>query len=257
LLDEQDELGTLAMSFNRMAEKLEQTEQMRRQLIGDVSHELRTPLTAIKGSMEGLIDGVLPADAATFEQIHQEAARLERLVDDLQELSRVEARAYQLDLQSIQIEDLITATVTRLQGQFEAKGVTLLTDLPSNLPAVQADHDRLSQVLTNLIGNALQYTPEGGKVTVLTAPVGNEVLVSVADTGVGIASEHLAQIFNRFYRVDKSRSRAGGGSGIGLTIARFLVEAHGGRIWAESPGADQGSTFTFTLPITTAPLQNA
>ncbi len=256
LLDEQDELGTLAMSFNRMAEKLEQTESMRRQLIGDVSHELRTPLTAIKGSMEGLIDGVLPADAATFEQIQQEAARLERLVDDLQELSRVEARAYQLDLQSIQIADLINATVTRLKGQFEAKGVALQTDLPSELQPVEADHDRLNQVLTNLIGNALQYTPQGGKVTVRAAQVGDEVQVSVTDTGVGIANEHLAQIFDRFYRVDKSRSRAGGGSGIGLTIARFLVEAHGGRIRAESPGPGEGSTFTFTLPVA-APLQNA
>jgi histidine kinase len=120
---------------------------------------------------------------------------------------------------------------------------------------VQADHDRLNQVLTNLIGNALQYTSQGGSVTVRAVLVDGEVRVTVTDSGIGIAAEHLAHIFDRFYRVDKSRARSGGGSGIGLTIARFLVEAHGGRIWAESPGPGQGSTFTFTLPV--AALQNA
>jgi histidine kinase len=135
--------------------------------------------------------------------------------------------------------------------QFEEKGVAFEADVPASLPPVQADEDRIGQVLLNLVGNALQYTPAGGQVRVSARHQEAEVQVSVADTGVGIAAEHLPLIFTRFYRVDKSRSRAGGGSGIGLTIAKHLVEAHDGRIWAESPGPDQGSTLTFTLPVAT------
>jgi histidine kinase len=135
--------------------------------------------------------------------------------------------------------------------QFEEKGVALETDVPTGLPPVGADEDRIGQVLLNLVGNALQYTPAGGQVRVSARHQEAEVQVSVADTGVGIAAEHLPLIFTRFYRVDKSRSRAGGGSGIGLTIAKHLVEAHSGRIWAESAGPDQGSTLIFTLPLAT------
>jgi histidine kinase len=245
----EDELGQLARRFNRMAEKLAQVESMRRQLIGDVSHELRTPLTAIKGSMEGLIDGVLPPTEETFQQIHAEADRLNRLVDDLQELSRVEAHAYQLDIRRLDVSDFIQTVTKRLAPQFETSGVALEVDLSPGLPRVLADEDRIVQVLTNLTGNALQHTPENGKVTIIASRADGEAQISVHDTGIGIPPEHLPHIFDRFYRVDKSRSRrAGGGSGIGLTIARALVEAHGGRIWAESPGEGQGSTFTFTLP---------
>jgi histidine kinase len=243
-----DELSELAARFNQMAEQLEQVESMRRRLIGDVSHELRTPLTAIKGSMEGLIDGVLPATAETYEQIHAEADRLNRLVDDLQELSRVEARAYELDIRPLDVSSLMSTVIKRLGGQAASRHVTLELDLASGLPAVLADEDRAVQVLTNLTGNALQYTPEGGKVTVEAKAVHDEVQISIQDTGIGIPPEHLARIFDRFYRVDKSRSRqAGGGSGIGLTIARALVEAQAGRIWAESSGSGHGSTFHFTL----------
>ncbi len=244
-----DELGQLAQSFNQMAAKLQQVESMRRQLIGDVAHELRTPLTAIKGSMEGLMDGVLPASAETYHQIHQEADRLNRLVDDLQELSRVEAGAYEMDLHPVDISSLVKTVVKRLGGQFEEKDVKLTVDLPPDLPLIQADDDRMIQVLTNLISNALRYTPEGGEVTLHASKSGNQIQVTVKDTGVGIPPEHLAHIFTRFYRVDKSRSRQAGGSGIGLTIAKYLVEAHGGRIWVESGGQDQGSVFTFTLPL--------
>jgi histidine kinase len=245
-----DELGQLAHSFNQMAEKLEQVESMRRQLIGDVSHELRTPLTAIKGSMEGLMDGVLPATGDTYQQIHQEADRLARLVDDLQELSRVEAGAYPLDIRPVAVSTLIQTTVKRFATQAQAKGIELRHDLSADLPPVLADQDRITQVLTNLVGNALQYTPQGGQVTILCKQHGNEIHISIADSGIGIPTEHLPHLFTRFYRVDKSRSRqAGGGSGIGLTIARHLVEAHGGRIWAESAGEGQGSTFTFALPV--------
>jgi histidine kinase len=244
-----DELAQLALSFNQMAAKLETTEDMRRQLIGDVAHELRTPLTTIKGSMEGLIDGVLTADVQTFQQIHRETDRLQRLIDDLQELSRVEAGAYKMDLRSREVQDLVEITKTTLIHQFEEKGVALNIELDPGLPQVYADEDRIGQVLLNLVGNALQYTPIGGVVTIRARHERDEVLISISDTGVGIPDEHIDQIFTRFYRVDSSRSRSVGGSGIGLTIAKHLTKAHGGRIWVESPGVDQGSTFTFTLPV--------
>jgi two-component system sensor histidine kinase BaeS len=246
----EDELAQLGMRFNQMAEKLSQVESMRRRLIGDVSHELRTPLTAIKGSMEGLMDAVLPATDETYQQIYAEADRLSRLVEDLQELSRVEARAYDLDLRPLDVACLVGTVSKRLTPQFEAKPIFLELALAPELPRIMADEDRIVQVLTNLIGNALQYTPESGKITITAKQISHEVQISVRDTGLGIPPEHLPNIFDRFYRVDKSRSRrAGGGSGIGLTIARALIEAHGGLIWAESAGEGQGSTFTFTLPI--------
>jgi signal transduction histidine kinase len=248
----EDELAQLAHRFNQMAEKLNQVESMRRRLIGDVSHELRTPLTAIQGSMEGLIDGVLPATHETFQQIHAEADRLNRLVDDLQELSRVEARAYKLDLRPLDVSSLLRTVTKRLSPQFESKRISLKLDVASDLPHVIADEDRAIQVLTNLTGNALQYTSEGGRITIGAHRKDHEVQIIVQDTGIGIPAEHLSNIFDRFYRVDASRSRsrhAGGGNGIGLTIARALVEAQGGRIWAESAGEGQGSTFTFTLPV--------
>jgi len=245
-----DELAQLALYFNQMAEKLNQIESMRRRLIGDVSHELRTPLTAIKGSMEGLMDGILPASDETFQQVHAEADRLHRLVDDLQELSRVEDRAYQLDFRPVDVSSLVKTVTKRLAPHAESKRITLDLELAPDLPYILADEDRATQVLTNLTGNALQYTPEGGRITISAKQVGNEVQIAVHDTGIGIPPEHLANIFDRFYRVDKSRSRqSGGGSGIGLTIARALVEAHGGHIWAESAGDGKGSIFAFTVPI--------
>lgn len=245
-----DELGRLAASFNRMAEKLEQTESMRRRLIGDVAHELRTPLTAIKGSLEGLVDGILPASPETFTQLAGEAERLNRLVDDLQELSRVESGAVSLDLQPVSLPDLAGMVRKRLGPRFEAKGVTLAFGLPAMLPLVLADAGRLLQVLTNLVENALQYTPAGGHVALSAEVRIGEILIRVKDTGIGIPLENLPHIFDRFYRVDKSRSRqASGGSGIGLTISKHLVEAHDGRLWVESSGEGQGSTFAFTIPL--------
>ena len=244
-----DELNQLADSFNLMAAQLEQVESMRRRLIGDVAHELRTPLTAIMGSAEALMDGVLPASAETYQQIHSEAGRLSRLVDDLQELSRVESRAIHFDIHPVDSTSLIKTAVKRLQYHFDEKRVTLTSSLPPEPVHVLADEDRIIQVLTNLIGNALQYTPEQGTVSVLLEKDKTEAQISVRDTGLGIPAEHLSHIFDRFYRVDKSRSRTQGGSGIGLTIAKHLVEAHGGRIWAESAGENKGSVFVFTLPL--------
>jgi histidine kinase len=248
--DEMDELAELGVSFNQMAEKLEQTESIRRQLIGDVAHEMRTPLSTIKGSIEGLLDGVLSAEPANYQQIQREVDRLQRLVFDLQELSRVEAKAFELNLNPVPMKQIVETVVSRLGGQFAEKGVDLQTgSSATDMPNVLVDEDRLEQVLLNLVGNALQYTPHGGSVQINLQRENDEVRVIISDTGIGILAEHLPHIFSRFYRVDPSRARVGGGSGIGLTISKHLVEAHGGRIWAESPGLDQGSTFIFTLPI--------
>jgi histidine kinase len=245
----EDEIADLGRDFNNMAAQLEQVEARRRQLIADVSHELRTPLTAIKGYMEGLLDGVLPAGEETFHQVYQEAERLSRLVDDLQELSRVEAGAIELHFRPLRLEQAVATVRKRLGPQIEAQGLTLHLYLPDSLPAVLADEDRLIQILTNLVGNAIKFTPRGGEINIRAEQRGNEVYVTVEDNGIGIPPEHLGRIFDRFYRVDRSRSRETGGSGIGLTIVRHLVEAHHGRIWAESEGEGKGSRFIFTLPV--------
>jgi two-component system sensor histidine kinase BaeS len=247
--NEMDELAQLSMSFNQMTLRLEQAETLRKQLIGDLAHELRTPLSTIKGSLEGLIDGVLPANKDSFHQIYQEAERLQLLVNDLQDLNRVESGAYQLNLAPVDLKNLLELTGSRLERQFQDKGVALGFDFPEALPEVRGDRDRLGQVFMNIIGNSLQYTPAGGKVDILGQIRGGEVEIVIQDTGIGIAEEHLPHIFTRFYRVDKSSSRAGGGSGIGLTIAKSLVESHGGRIRADSPGLGMGSIFTVQLPI--------
>lgn len=245
-----DEIAQLAMRFNQMAGQLEEVENVRRQLIGDVTHELRTPLTSIKGYMEGLVDGVLPSTPETFNEIHREAGRLSRLVNDLQELSHIEAKSYSLEIRSVAVPDLIQTTLKRLSPQAAAKQIHLQSSLSPDLPRVQADEDRITQVLVNLLANAIQYTPQGRQIVISAARQADRVLISVSDSGIGIPPEHLAHVFTRFYRVDKSRSRnAGGGSGIGLTIAKHLVEAHGGQIWVESKGEGHGSTFTFSLKI--------
>jgi two-component system sensor histidine kinase BaeS len=164
-------------------------------------------------------------------------------------LSRVESRATQLDVRPMDSAALINTVIKRLQYQFDEKRVILRSSLPREPIHLLADEDRIIQVLTNLIGNALQYTPENGTVTVSMTRDKDEARISVSDTGAGIPPEHLARIFDRFYRVDKSRTRSRGGSGIGLTIAKHLVEAHGGKLWAQSAGENKGSVFTFTLPL--------
>lgn len=245
----EDELGELAVSYNQMAQTLAQTEERRRQLIGDVAHELRTPLSSIRSVMEGLLDGVLPAEPATFLSVQNETSRLQRLVHDLEELSRAEAGQIPLEKESVDPAGLIRTAAERLQPQFEDKGVQLSLDLAPDLPQLRADTGRITQVLLNLMGNALQYTPPGGEVTVSARAERSKVTIAVQDNGIGIAPEHIPHIFERFYRVDKSRSRTGGGSGIGLTISKHLVEAHNGRLTAASPGLNQGSAFTITLPV--------
>lgn len=245
----QDELGELADQFNRMAASLQRLEGMRRDLVADVAHELRTPLAGLAGYLEGLLDGVLDPSPEVLGQMQREVRRLRRLVDDLDEVSRVEAGQVRLRLVPTPLSEVVEGVLARLADQFRDKGITVSTELPRHLPRVRADPDRVAQVLTNLLGNALQYTPPGGRVSVRARHADGEVAVAVTDTGIGIPAEHLPYVFDRFYRVDRSRHRGRGGTGIGLTIAKALVELHGGRIWAESPGPGQGSTFTFTLPV--------
>jgi histidine kinase len=241
-----DELSELTHNFNRMAAALAEVESTRRQLLGDISHELKTPLSSIKGYMEGLQDGVIPASDDTFQLVYREADRLQRLVLDLQQLVRLETA---LNLQPCSAEKLVKAAVARLQPQFLDKQVSLDAHFAPELPPVMADFDRIVQVLLNVIGNALQYTPAGGYVQIETMPDDKNVRFSVCDSGIGLVPEDLERIFQRFYRVDKSRSRLTGGSGIGLTIARSIVEAHQGKIWAASAGLGAGSTFYLTLPV--------
>lgn len=243
-----DELGELATSFNEMASSLEQAERRRLELVGNVAHELRTPIATLEGYLEGLLDGVIEPSAETWARLHDEAGRLRRLVDDLQELSRVEARQMSLVVRPVAPVDVVRAAIDRLSMSFDEKGLTLRMAVPSDLPKVLADADRAIQVLTNLLTNALRYTPPGGSVAVSAETVDNAVAFHVQDTGIGFAPELRDRLFERFYRVDKSRSRALGGSGIGLTIAKALVETMGGQIWAESAGPGQGSCFSFTLP---------
>lgn len=243
-----DELGQLTQSFNRMAESLAETETTRQHLIADISHELKTPLASIQGYMEGLQDGVIDPTQETFQHIHRETHRLQRLVYDLQELSRVEAGQIALQLTVQDLSELLQSATDWIKPQFDDKQVELNVHLPNDSINIQGDYDRLRQVILNLLGNALQYTPEGGTVTVECERTSSDVLVHIRDTGIGLIAEDTGRIFERFYRVDKSRSRLSGGSGIGLTIARHIVRTHGGDLWAESPGINQGSTFYIKLP---------
>ena len=241
------EMGELAQAFNSMAGDLERTEQLRRNMVADAAHELRTPLSNIRGYLEAIHDGIKKPDTDTINTLDQEAALLSRLVDDLQELSLAEAGELKLVCQSEDIAALISQTVASMQAQAAIKGVSVSDDLPDKLPPVNIDYNRISQVLRNLLENAVTHTATGGAVTVIARQQDNYLEVAVTDTGEGIPAEDLPDIFERFYRVDKSRARATGGSGLGLTIARRLVEAHGGTIEALSePG--KGSRFSFTLP---------
>lgn len=243
------ELGELADRFNDMAAALADVERRRVHLIGDVAHELRTPIATLRGYLEGLSDGVVEPSPALWGQLQTETGRLARLVDDLQELSRVESSRATLARVPLTVERLVGEAVAALELSFRDKGVTLRSELPSELPRVLADADRSLQVLTNLLTNALRYTAPGGQVTVSAFSEGHMMRFAVRDTGIGIAREHLPYVFDRFYRVDPARSRALGGSGIGLAVAKALVEAQGGCIRAESDGPGRGATFSFTLPV--------
>ena len=245
-----DELGELSQSFNAMARALGEAERRRVEVISDVSHELRTPLSTLRGYVEGLAEGVVEPTEETWTLLYAEFERLGRLVDDLQRLSRAEAGQLDLSIAPMSPADAVRLAIGGMLPLFEEKGVELKSAVSEDLPPVLADVDRVVQVLSNLLTNALRHTPDGGRVVVKAEASGDGVAFEVTDTGTGIAPEHLERLFERFYRVEKSRSRgeARGGSGVGLAISRALVEAMGGRIRVDSPGPGEGATFAFTLP---------
>ena len=246
------EIQQLAHNFNTMAAELEDAERQRRNLTADVAHELRTPLSNIQGYLEAIRDGVVDATPETIDTIHGQALQLSRLVDDLRLLAQVESGDLQLQLSPVRPGELLQSSVDAVRPRADAKAVALALDIDSGLPVhqplLQVDGARISQVIGNLLENAITHTPEGGTVTVAARAADGHVAISVSDTGPGIPPEDLSRVFDRFYRADPSRSRTTGGSGLGLTIARRLVEAHGGTIDAESvPG--EGSRFTVRLPL--------
>lgn len=246
-----DEVGQLAVAFNRMSSELESLERVRRDLVANVSHELKTPISALRAHLENLLDGVERPDPQTLQVMLAQSERLGRMVDQLLELSRLESGDLPLHREPVALAPLVARVLSEVQVTRGRSDIELSEDVPEDLPTVFADAERVYQVLFNLLDNAVRFTPAGGRVRVTAAGHNGSVDVAVADTGPGIQEEHLPRLFDRFYRVDTSRSRGEGGTGIGLAIARSVVEAHGGRIWAESePG--KGSTFTFELPVTTS-----
>ena len=245
-----DELAVLGGAFNEMATALESAERKRRELLTDVAHELRTPLATVEGYLEGLADGIVPADETTWSLLQAETSRLRRLVDDLTKVSQAEERQLDLHTTLSSPSVLVAAALQAAAPTYAAKGVTLQTKIERRLPSVDVDPDRIAEVLANLLDNALRHTPAGGRVEVAAARRGQQLEVAVADTGEGIAPEHLERVFERFFRADPARTRTTGGSGIGLAITRALVEAHRGRIHAESDGPGLGARFVITLPVT-------
>ncbi len=250
----QDELGRLGAAFNRMAEKLERSERLRRRMIADIAHELRTPLTVLRGELEALQDGLFAPTPERIAALNEEVLLLNRLVEDLHELALAEAGELRLERGPTDLVELVQRVGRHFEPQLGERGLELRLEVKllegSRELKLELDGDRIEQVLHNLVSNAVRYTPAGGRITIALEEGADEVVVSVADTGVGIPPEDLPHIFERFYRADKSRSRReGGGAGLGLAIAKGLVEAHGGRIWAESePG--RGTKISFALPKT-------
>ncbi|HEY41244.1 MAG TPA: HAMP domain-containing protein, partial [Dehalococcoidia bacterium] len=247
-IKDKGEVGELAQAFNSMASDLERAEQMKRNMVADIAHELRTPLSNIRGYLEAVRDGIKRPDTDTIHSLEEEASLLSRLVNDLQELSLAEAGQLTLVRQEEDVATLVRQVVSAVEGRVSAKGLSLTVELPDDLPTVNIDSHRIGQVLRNLLENAIAHTGAGGTITVAARQREDCVEVDVIDTGEGIPPEDLPYIFERFYRVDKSRARATGGSGLGLTIAKRFIEAHGGSIEAYSE-PDKGSTFTFTLPV--------
>jgi signal transduction histidine kinase len=243
-----DEVGQLSRAFNRMAGEMESLERLRRELVANVSHELKTPISALRAHLENLLDGVEDANPALIEVMLQQSERLSRLVDQLLDLSRLEAGDVPLEIEPVPLGLLVDRVIKEVEvaRPDRARDLAVQNEVPPDLPPVRADRERIHQVLFNLLENAVRFTPPGGMVTVRAARDNGDWAVSVEDTGPGIPKEHIPLVFERFYRVDPSRSRDDGGTGLGLAIARSVVEAHGGRIWAESEA--RGVRFTFLLP---------
>lgn len=242
------EVQEVAESFNSMAGALEGAERRRIELIGDVAHELRTPLTVLQGYLEALADGVFPASDETWAKLKAETDRLGRLAEELQDLSRAQAGQLAVTLSPVNAGDAVRTAAARLRPAFANKGLSLEVSVPPGLPSVLADSERLVQVLSSLLSNALRYTLEG-RAGIAARRLGDDIEISVSDTGIGIEAEHLPHVFERFYRVDRSRARSSGGTGVGLTIAAALVVAMGGSLRVDSAGAGAGTTFTLVLPI--------
>lgn len=247
-IQSRDEIGLLGNSFNAMAESINKQEQLRKNMVSDVAHELRTPLSNILGYLEAADDGKIATDQDLVKNLQEEAALINHLVDDLQELALGDAGHLRIEVSTISINELILSTYESFTPACQKLGITLTCDIPADLPAVKADAQRITQILGNLMNNALNYTPAGGTISLRAFVTGGFVQVEVVDTGTGIEAVHLSRIFDRFYRADPSRARSTGGSGLGLAIVKQLVEAQGGHAGVKSePG--KGSTFFFTVPV--------
>jgi signal transduction histidine kinase len=252
-----DEFAQLGETFNLMASNLSKAETLRQQLMADVAHELRTPLTAIQGTVEGMQDGVLPCDTEQLNALLAETTLLNRLIEDLRLLSMAETNQLKLVRQPIGLNELITQIYERIIPQARGKEINIEQHLQKGLSTIQADPDRLTQIINNLINNAMRYTSKGGSIQISTyqKTQTSPVTISLTDTGTGIKPEDLPYVFDRFYRADKSRSRVSGGSGLGLAIVKELVEAHGGTIKVTSPVFETGNhhgygtRMTIELPI--------
>ena len=248
VVSSQDELGELARSFNQMIGDLAHTAQLRRQMTADIAHDLRTPLSVLMGYTEALNDGKLKGSAEIYTVMHCEAQHLNHLVGDLRLLSLADAGELQLSCQALSPESLLEQVEAAHRVQAEASGISLVVDAPSDLPSISADPERMTQVLNNLVTNAMRYTPSGGTIRLRAQAAATAVHIDIADNGSGIAPEDLPYVFERFYRGDRSRQQWQGESGLGLTIVKSLVEAQGGSVAVNSsPGA--GACFTISLPI--------
>lgn len=255
-----DEIGELALSFNSMADSLEKGKQARRRLATDIAHELRTPLSVIEGMVDGMLDGVFEPTRDNLNSIKEETALLTRLISDLRELSLAESGQLKLELAPTDLTALVQRKLSQAELKAQEKDIELKVHTARQIPKANADSTRIEQVMGNLIDNAIRHTPAKGSITVSIDMVASDhahqidqphLIISVADTGEGIPAEHLPGIFERFYRVEDSRSRSAGGAGLGLAIVKQMVEAHGGKVWVESePG--RGSIFYMALPVAAA-----
>jgi two-component system, OmpR family, sensor histidine kinase BaeS len=244
-----DDFDSLARAFNQMASRLETVETTRRRLFGDLAHEIRTPVSVVEAYLEAVEDGVKTLDRETITMLRDQTRRLVRFSDDVAALAQAEEGPASIALTSVASEVLIETAVSAAADRFVAKGIALTSHVDSDLPPLWADPHRLGQVLGNLLDNALRHTPRGGRVDIAATANHGDLMITVTDDGDGIVAEHLPHVFERFYRVDAARDREHGGAGIGLAIAKALVEAHHGSITASSRGPGTGTTFTVTLPV--------